>query len=71
MTTPNFQAITEIQSLCTQMAQLMMKVHPQLTLLESPTTKAECVIHLHHITVELESIKKKIKRLHQDTPEAL
>lgn len=56
-------AITTIQEACKQIALQMMKIHPQVGKLEDEATQGDVLKAAHALTVELETIKKKLIRL--------
>ncbi len=52
-----------IQEACKQIALQMMKIHPQVGKLDDAETQADILKAAHNLTVELETIKKKLIRL--------
>jgi hypothetical protein len=56
-------AISQIREACKQVALQMMKIHPAIGKLGDPDTQADCIKAAHELTVQLETIKKKINRL--------
>lgn len=57
------KAIETIQEACKQIALQMMKIHPQVGKLGDEATQADVLKSAHALTVELETIKKKLIRL--------
>jgi hypothetical protein len=57
------EAIAQIQEACKQIALQMMKIHPAVRSLEDEGTQGEVLKAAHQLTVELETIKKKLIRL--------
>lgn len=61
------EAIEQIQTACKGIAIQMMKLHPAVPHLEDAETQADILKASHQLTVELETIKKKLIRLqHRD-----
>ena len=56
-------AILQIQDACKTIALQFMKIHPALRDLQDAETQAESLKSLHEMTVQLESIKKRLIRL--------
>ncbi len=57
------EAIEQIQSACTEISKLMMKVTPAAQKLEDEATSAAVVKASYQLTIELETIKKQLIRL--------
>lgn len=58
-------AIKQIQEACKQIALQFMKIHPAIRHLNDAETQAESLKSMHEMTVQLESIKKRLIRLEQ------
>lgn len=56
-------AIEQINEACKQIALQMMKVHPAVGHLSDEATQGDILKAAHQLTVELETIKKKLIRL--------
>lgn len=56
-------AIAQIREACKNIALQFMKIHPALPRLQDAETQADCIKAVHEMTVQLETIKKKIGRL--------
>ena len=56
-------AIEKIEEACKQIALQMMKIHPSVGDLGDEETQADILKASHELTVELETIKKKLIRL--------
>ena len=56
-------AIEKIEEACKQIALQMMKIHPTVGDLDDEETQADILKAAHELTVELETIKKKLIRL--------
>jgi len=56
-------AIEKIEEACKQIALQMMKIHPSVGGLDDEETQADILKSAHELTVELETIKKKLIRL--------
>lgn len=56
-------AIAQIREAAKNIALQFMKIHPSLPALDDPETMGECIKCLHEMTVQLETIKKKIGKL--------
>ena len=56
-------AITQIQEACKQIALQFMRIHPAVPGLADETTQGEVLTAVHGMTVELETIKKKLIKL--------
>jgi hypothetical protein len=57
------EAIEKIQTACKDIALQMMKIHPAVGNLQDEETQGEILRAAHQLTVELETIKKKLIRL--------
>ena len=57
------EAIEKIEEACKQIALQMMKIHPSVADLDDEETQADILKSAHELTVELETIKKKLIRL--------
>ena len=57
------EAIEKIEQACKQIALQMMKIHPSVADLDDEETQADILKSAHELTVELETIKKKLIRL--------
>ncbi|MEM8955073.1 MAG: hypothetical protein AAGD22_13055 [Verrucomicrobiota bacterium] len=57
------EAIDQIQGACREIALQMMKVSPAVASLEDEATQGDVLKAAHQLTVELETIKKKLIRL--------
>jgi len=57
------ESIKQIQEACKQIALQMMKIHPAVQHLKDDDTQNEIFKASHQLTVELETIKKKLIRL--------
>lgn len=69
MTRP--EAIQQIRDACKTVALQFMKIHPALPHLQSPETMAECLKAVHEMTVQLETIKKRVGRLERQDDSSL
>ena len=56
-------AIEKIEEACKQIALQMMKIHPTVGDLDDEETQADILKASYDLTVELETIKKKLIRL--------
>ena len=56
-------AISQIREACKNIALQFMKIHPALPHLKDDETMKDSLKSLHEMTVQLETIKKKIGRL--------
>lgn len=56
-------AIKTIQEACKQIALQFMKIHPALPGLNDADIQGECLKSLHQMTVDLETIKKRLIQL--------
>jgi thymidylate synthase ThyX len=56
-------AIAQIREACKNIALQFMKIHPALPALNDPDTISDCIKAAHEMTVQLETIKKKIGKL--------
>lgn len=59
------EAIQQIQDACKTIALQMMKIHPAIGSLNDTETQSDVIKAAHSLTVELETIKKKLIRLQQ------
>lgn len=59
------EAIQQIQDACKTIALQMMKIHPAVGALNDTETQGDVLKAAHGLTVELETIKKKLIRLQQ------
>ena len=59
------EAIQKIQDACKTIALQMMKIHPAVGALNDTETQGDVLKAAHGLTVELETIKKKLIRLQQ------
>ena len=57
------ESIEQIQEACKQIALQMMKIHPAVPHLKDDDTQNDIFKASHQLTVELETIKKKLIRL--------
>ena len=57
------ESIAQIQEACKQIALQMMKIHPAIHHLDDKDTQDDVLKAAHELTVELETIKKKLIRL--------
>lgn len=64
-------AIQQIREACREMARLLMKIHPAVPHLADKETSDECYKTLHQLTVELESLKKRIGKLERTDDSSL
>ena len=64
-------AILQIQDACKTIALQFMKIHPALRDLQDAETQAESLKSLHEMTVQLESIKKRLIRLEKRDDSAI
>lgn len=64
-------AIQQIQDACKTIALQFMKIHPALPHLQDSETQAESLKSLHEMTVQLESIKKRLIRLEKRDDSAI
>ena len=60
---PRDKSIIQIQEACKQIALQMMKIHPAVPHLQDDDTQNDIIKASHQLTVELETIKKKLIRL--------
>lgn len=56
-------AIAQIREAAKNIALQFMKIHPALRALESPEVTNDCLKAVHEMTIQLESIKKKVGKL--------
>jgi hypothetical protein len=64
-------AIKQIQEACKSIALQFMKIHPALPHLQSEEVQSESLKSLHEMTVQLESIKKRLIRLEKQDDSSL
>jgi thymidylate synthase ThyX len=64
-------AINQIQEAAKQIALQFMKIHPALRKLENGEIRDECLKSMHEMTVQLESIKKRLIRLQKTDDSSL
>lgn len=57
------EAIRQMEEACKQIALQMMRIHPAVGALQDEQTQAEVLRAAHQLTVELETIKKKLIQL--------
>lgn len=57
------EAIGKIEEACKQIALQMMKIHPLVSSLGDEETQGDVLKAAHGLTIELETIKKKLIRL--------
>jgi len=57
------EATRQIQEACKNIALQMMKIHPAVPALADENTQGEILKSAHQLTVELETIKKKLIQL--------
>ena len=57
------EAITQIRTVCTQIASGVTSIHPLLPPLADEPTKAEIVKALFELTKHIETVKKQLLRL--------
>lgn len=60
------EAIQQIRAAASAMVPHLMKITPATAKLEAPEIQGEILKHLHALTTELESIKKKVGRLERE-----
>lgn len=56
-------AIAQIREACKNIALQFMKLHPALPGLNDAETMSDCIKAIHEMTVQLETIKKKVGKL--------
>jgi thymidylate synthase ThyX len=59
-------AISQIREACRDIARLLMKIHPAVPHLTDESTQHDSYQILHRLTVELESLKKRIGKLERE-----
>ena len=64
-------AIAQIREACKNIALQFMKIHPALPHLQDAETQGDCIKAVHEMTVQLETIKKKIGRLERSDDSTL
>jgi hypothetical protein len=57
--------IAQLQEAAKQIALQMMKMHPAVRKLPDESARDDCLKSLHEMTVQLESIKKRLIRIQQ------
>jgi thymidylate synthase ThyX len=57
------ESTQQIREAARGIAQQLMKIHPAVPGLDDADVQREIYVHLHTLTTELESIKKKLARL--------
>ena len=60
------EAIQQIRDACKIIVQQFMKIHPAVPQLQHPETQDEFYKTLHQMTVELETLKKKLGKLERE-----
>ena len=65
------EAIRQVQDICKQIALQLMKIHPCLPHLKDEETQSAILKASYQLTIELETIKKKLIQLQRrdDSPE--
>jgi hypothetical protein len=69
MTRPD--AILQIREACKTVAIQFMKIHPALPHLQHSETISDCLKALHEMTIQLETIKKKVGKLEREDDSSL
>lgn len=64
-------AIAQIREAARNIALQFMKIHPALPALKDAETMGECIRCVHEMTVQLETIKKKVGKLERTDDSAL
>lgn len=64
-------AIQQIRDACKIIVQQFMKIHPAVPHLQDPATQDEFYRTLHQMTVELETLKKKLGKLERGDDSAI
>jgi thymidylate synthase ThyX len=64
-------AIAQIREAAKNIALQFMKIHPALPALNDAETMGDCIKCVHEMTVQLETIKKKIGKLERSDDSAL
>ena len=60
------EAIQQLRDACKIIVQQFMKIHPAVPHLQHPETQDEFYKTLHQMTVELETLKKKLGKLERE-----
>ncbi|RYD33721.1 MAG: hypothetical protein EOP86_12710 [Verrucomicrobiaceae bacterium] len=60
------EAIQQIRDACRIIVQQFMRIHPAVPALQHPETQDEFYKTLHQMTVELETLKKKLGKLERE-----
>jgi thymidylate synthase ThyX len=60
------EAIQQIRDACKIIVQQFMKIHPAVRQLNHQETQDELLKTLHQLTVELETLKKKLGKLERE-----
>ena len=60
------EAIQQIRDACKIIVQQFMKIHPAVRHLNHEETQDELIKTLHQLTVELETLKKRLGRLERE-----
>ncbi|MDB6132606.1 MAG: hypothetical protein JWM59_849 [Verrucomicrobiales bacterium] len=60
------EAIQQIRDACRIIVQQFMRIHPAVPGLQHPETQDEFYKTLHQMTVELETLKKKLGKLERE-----
>ena len=66
MTEEQSAAIEAIEGACRQIVLQLMKIHPALPRLGNTAVQDECLKCLHQMTVDLETIKKRLIQMKKD-----
>jgi hypothetical protein len=64
-------AIQQIREACKTIALQMMKIQPAISKLGDAETQGDCIKAAYELTIQLETIKKKIGRLEKADDSAL
>lgn len=65
------EAIQQIRDACKIIVQQFMKIHPAVRHLNHEETQDELIKTLHQLTVELETLKKRLGRLEREDSSTL
>ena len=65
------EAIQQIRDACKIIVQQFMKIHPAVRHLNHGETQDELIKTLHQLTVELETLKKRLGRLEREDSSTL
>ena len=68
---PRPEAIVQIREVAKNIALQFMKIHPALRELNDEEVMGECLKSVHEMTVQLETIKKKIGKLERSDDSSL